>query len=694
MEKYHRQAIAENSYSASRHSYTCGVQREPHLACLDLAGPGTFTGDWNSPALDWSIEATDVNYKNVSAHYLVDDLDPGATGRNLFGIDCSNAPGTTGGTRHGDGVINSYDIGVLVYTLFRDPPYDQLPALGADYHTVETVDQRPETQSRCGSTATRADWQVELMNNSYCPSSPDYTFRRRLSEAYFVHALAGATDRSIAASTELTHTVDSGFVRSRFTGVNDAGSWHSFEFAPSIVPVIVELIANNLWVEGRAQLSNAPPPRDGGEVPVMPEHFQLRWSRTPEQAAFAQTAPPVDPLLPSELVRCKSIVSGATGTRAIIGDTISVRQEGRGVPCPFALHLWIPAEYSLVDYGRALSEASDATADLRFVWAKRGSTAMTTTGGVVLNPTFPYEFQAHPPPPPAPPTPPLPPLAPPPAPPAAPPAGYRGLNVTQRFQVAGASSEAVVQELEAQVEEVKAAMRTFLSNVTLTAAASIETDVAVLWEHHHDEGHEGSHLAANATTADSSNASAAEAGAGVAGNGTNATNQTRVAARDSPGRRLEHEGCENGARLNMAITFEEDVTLGAIETIEEQWSALANFSGGVVPCEEAEFDRVPSEPSPDVGDGRGVLILLLAIGIGSAVVGCGACCLVIAGGRRRRCAEEDGTRPQGERYCKVETGEPASGQKASLTFRLGKHPGPLLAMNHAPPPASYELCRA
>ena len=69
------------------------------------------------------------------------------------------------------------------------------------------------------------------------------------------------------------------------------------------------------------------------------------------------------------------------------------------MPCPFALHLWIPTEFSLVDYGRMLSEAaSNDTAELRFVWAKRGSTAMTTTGGVVLNPTFPYEFDAHPPP--------------------------------------------------------------------------------------------------------------------------------------------------------------------------------------------------------------------------------------------------------------------------------------------------------
>ena len=31
--------------------------------------------------------------------------------------------GSAGGSRHGDGVINSYDIGVLLYTLFQDAPY-------------------------------------------------------------------------------------------------------------------------------------------------------------------------------------------------------------------------------------------------------------------------------------------------------------------------------------------------------------------------------------------------------------------------------------------------------------------------------------------------------------------------------------------------------------------------------------------
>ncbi len=644
MERFHRQAIAENSYSFTRHSYACSVQRNHYLACLDLAGPGTFTGDGTSPAIDWTIEATDVNYKNVSAVYLVDDLDPGATGRNLFGIDCSNAPGTTGGTRHGDGVINSYDIGVLVYTLFQDPPYDQLPASGANYYTVETVDQRPETQSRCGNNMTRADWQVELVSKNYCPPNLDYDFRRRrLSETYML-ALAGATDRTITASTELTHAVDRGFVRSRFAGVNDEGSWHSFEFAPSVVPVIAELIVNNLWVEGRAQLSNAPPPRNGQEIPIAPEHFQLRWSRTREQEAFARTAPPVDPALPNELMRCKSIVSGATGTRAIIGDTISVRQEGRGVPCPFALHLWIPTVYSLVDYGRALSEAGNDTSELRFVWAKRGSTAMTTTGGVVLNPTFPYEFEAHPPPPPVPSSPPRPPLEPPPAPPAppgAPPPLYRSLNVTQRFKLVGESSEEVVEELQAQIKNVEEAVRTFLTNVTRTAAASIDTDVAVLSHDHGDEDDSDEpHLSPNSTIVYVPNGSVVLTPSN--GNNTeNASNATNSSAPVDSRRRLGHDGCENGARLDVAIVFEEDVELGVIEAIKEEWPTLANFTQGVEACEEADFDPTTSDARQDPTADRSATILIVSMGIGVALLCCGACLFFIFAGRRRRQREED-----------------------------------------------------
>ena len=265
---------------------------------------------------------------------------------------------------------------------------------------------------------------------------------------------------------------------------------------------------------------------------------------------------------------------------------------------------------------------------------------MTTTGGVVLNPAFPYEFEAHPPPPPAPPAPPQPPLAPPPAPPTAPPLLYRALNVTQRFKVTGESSEAVVEELQAQIKDVKEAVRTFLTNVTRTAAASIDTDVAVLWHDHDDEeSPDEPHLVPNSTAVHVPNGSAA---VHTPGNGTeNASNATNSSAPADSARRLEHDGCENGARLDVAIVFEEDVTLGVIEAIREEWPALANFTQGVEACEEADFDPTASDSRPDSPADRSATVLIVSMGVGAAVLCCCACCVFFLAGRRRRRREED-----------------------------------------------------
>jgi hypothetical protein len=503
--------------------------------------------------------------------------------------------------------------------MFADPPYHQLPANGA-YGAVTTVAQRPETQSRCNDGRTRAEWQVELFNQSYCPPSPDYSFRRqlgggtrrRLSEPAQAADNASASGDAATDADGVSHAVDKGFVRSRFAGVNAEGSWHSFEFAPSIVPVIAELIINNVWVSGRAQLSNAPPPRNGQEVPISAEHFQVRWSRTYEQELYAQSTPSSDPSFPAELQRCKSIVSGATGTRSVIGDTLSVRQEGRGAHCPFWLYLWVPAQFSMVDYGRALAEAEaeNHTQDLLFVWAKRGSTAMTTTGGVVLNPSNDGEQDSYPPPPSTPPmppaTPPPPPTSPPPssppalpspsppAPPAPPPAQIQSINVAQDFAIDGAeSSDSVVGALEAQVEAIQERVDAFLSNIT-TVGARIRTNIGSL-----------------------RNESEARA----------SDSETPGAADPDARRQLGEEAseCKYGARLQVSIEFASAVEASVLEQIKNKWSSLVNIdsSSGPTKCTEPEFDAVIVEDGAQESDEWLLLALLVSAG---AVL----CCCIFA----------------------------------------------------------------
>lgn len=617
MERYHRLAIEQDSYSRESSSFACGVQKAPYLACLDLAGPGTFTGNFYSPSIDWTMRAEDVNYRNVSDMYLDDNA---AGGRNLFGIDCSSAPGTSGGTRHGDGVVNSYDIGVLVFTMFEDAPYHRLPAAGR-YEDVQTVDQRPETQSRCSDNHNRAEWQVELNNQSYCPPSLEYNFRRQLdgpAHRQLSESSLNITEEShgLAATHTpgVTHTRDEGFVRSRFKGVNSHGSWHSFEFAPNIVPIIVELIINNIWVDGRAQLSNAPPPRDGAEVPISSEHFQVRWSRTNQQKQYAKTTPSNDPTLPPELQRCKSIVSGATGTRSIIGDTLSVRQEGRGTPCPFSIYLWVPVEYSMVEYGRILAEAESKndTSNLLFVWAKRGSTAMTTTGGVLLNPGSEYEQEANPPPPGSPPAPPSPPPSPPPpspppipnsppftppanppTPPATPPSQIKEVNIAQDFSVSGSDSvDVVVEELSSQLEVIENAVRSFVAKFT-NANVNVFTNV------------------------------------GTIQNESNAT-VNPISELESR-RRLNEEvrECSNGARLRVAIQFTEAVEVEVIDMLKVAWPSLVNSSNWKsTPCNEPDFDVVILPQDTSTGSDEDQTLLIVALSTSGCILLC--CCAFVA----------------------------------------------------------------
>ena len=601
MEAYHRQAIEENSYSYSQSSFACSVRELPFLACLDIGGPGTFTGNPMQPAIDWNTPAPDVNYKNVSSLYF-EDSNAASGYQNLFGINCTNAPNTPGGLLHGDGVINSYDIGVLVFALFRDAPYDSLPDDEKFYQTVGTVEQRPETQSRCGDNETRADWQMHLYANGYCPASyvsPPTPPPPSPPPPLFM--LVDDDDGGLEMTpwgrklSDVSNR-DEAFVRTRFTGANELGSWYSFEFATNIIPIILEMIVHGIWVTGRSQLSNAPPPIDGSEVPVSPEFFQLRWARTPEQMTYGK-------VLNSEVTTansfvntptCKSIVSGATGLRSIMGDTISIRQEGQGGSCPFWLFLWVPIQFLNTPYARALAEANANASNTLLIWPKRGSTAMTTTGGVVLSADA---TEAAPPisPPPPPSLPLPPPMLPPPAPP---PVFVKELNATQALNIDNAYVEEVIEELDTKFARIKTNLVDFVFGLV-----GQNITVYPIFEE-----------LPNATLE------------------LEADNSTR--------RRLLEEPCYNGATLKVVITFTEAVTADIIEEIKKAWPDIANYSDtDLNECGEVIFEeeQVPavSAPEDDKENDMPLIVFVLSL------IGVSICCICMAVLQCWPCVERD-----------------------------------------------------
>lgn len=596
MENYHRQAILENSYSSSQSSFACSVKELPFLACLDIGSPGTFTGNSMQPAIDWNTPAPEVNYKNLSFLYLEGNNTARTQDSSLFGINCSNAPPS--GVLHGDGVINSYDIGVLVFALFQDAPYDQLPADEANYNTVTTVEQRPETQSRCGDNETRADWQVHLYDYEYCPAiyanSPPPPLLPPPSEPS-----ESSSGRMLSALPD----EDDAFVRTRFVGANALGSWYSFEFATNIIPIVLELIMHGIWVTERSQLSNAPAPRDSREVPISPELFQLRWARTARQLdyAYSNTVDNDDTLggdfdimddsILDEFATtptCKSIVSGGTGLRSIMGDTISVRQEGPGSPCPFWLFLWVPEAHSNPGHARVLTEDGDNAHHTLFIWPKRGSTAMTTSGGVLLKrdasqPWAPYSPSPSPPPPSPPPT--LPP-------PSPPPMLVKALNATQEFNIDNEVVTNVVKQLELQFAIIKANLLDFVFDLT-QQIITVRKVLAPL--PNIDESSSGDEEAVT-------------------------------------DRRLsEDESCNQGAMLKILMIFVEPVSGDVIQKIKDEWPNITNYKATTLnECSEVVFEeeRVPvPDPTPE-DDKKDMPILAFVLSLLGVCLCCSGVCLL------------------------------------------------------------------
>ena len=598
MEAYHRLAIAENSYSSSIESFPCHTLYDRnYMACLDIGAAGTFSGSTATPAIDWDVPADAQWYKNVSRDYLSTST---ATGRNLFGTGCAADGGGT--TQYGDGVINSFDIGVLIFTMFGDYPYDNI----SDYATTVTVDQRPETQSRCGNSESRADWQSDLTTYNYCPSD-DYSARQRRKLA-LIHANDIYNEPLITAGvladddhlnmpsdssdqgTQGTHPINKGWVRTRYDGHNPQGSWHTFEFAPQIVPIILELFLRGVWNEGQAILSNAPPPANGDEVPYYPSRYQVRWSRSAAQSAFAAPG-----------TVCKPVVTGATGTQTLIGDSLSVRQEGSGSDCPFHLHLWTPADAQRARPGRQLAignedanlvdpykprQLTDSVDDPRSVWATRGSSAMTNLGPVTLNPSNTYELEEFPS------LPPPPPLA---------PIEYSGLEAEITFTSKNITDvQALVEVLLAQKPSIDDQLYDFASNIT--TIASLTSLV----------------IAPNETSAVNS---AVPWGA---------VKHYLSLLYPTASRRLSEDDCEGAVVMKVTIAFEGVVMRDTIKALQDDWPSPRDESELEV-CGDIKFTTTEAESQPEDDTGAGVNVVLLAIIVAVSLV---MTCMVLLPCRR------------------------------------------------------------
>ena len=285
-ERMHRQNVISNTYE----TVTCAAERGFSFhQCADVAGAATIAED---EASTWSVEAHDVYYGDLAGYLDISNAQP-------FGVEC-------GSERVGDGVVNSFDIAVFAFAMFNTAPFNV--AL-----TTETVVMRSELAQECNNKTTRADWQAKLAT-SFCPVRRRNLRQRRLSESesdrvdFWEHARVEG-------------------------GVLGSGTW--FRISIHGLQSVVELVLDGIWVDYEVGLVNEPYPRREDTHTHFPANFnkvELRWARKFELLDMKPTAP------------CSPIVNGVSGTIAMEGDTIGVRQEGDSTQllCAFVVFIYVP----------------------------------------------------------------------------------------------------------------------------------------------------------------------------------------------------------------------------------------------------------------------------------------------------------------------------------------------------------------
>jgi len=298
-EKMHKENIQNNNYKA----ITCASLNRNHFhQCADLAGAATISTDQNSL---WSTVASNLYYGVLSGYLDPSDASP-------FGVDCS-------GDTLGDGVVNSFDIAVFIFAMFERPPYD------VPLDTL-TVDIRSDMPSECSGSESRADWQTTI-GASYCPagrrslqqqqqlSIAETRHGRHLSTLYFDDAVDGV---KLELHLELDH-----------------GDWYRISIEG--VQQVLELQLGNVWTDLPIGLVNDEYPHGDADLPANQpmdaDRIEIRWARRFE---FLEDSGVYD---------CQNIVNGVSGSVALIGDTLSIRQEGsnRRALCAFDVFVYKPS---------------------------------------------------------------------------------------------------------------------------------------------------------------------------------------------------------------------------------------------------------------------------------------------------------------------------------------------------------------
>ena len=370
--------------------------------------------------------------------------------------------GRTDPKTFGDGMINAYDIAVLLWSQFRRPPYDELPEDPSQLQFTKTVDGRESMLDMCCSglgispdEAGNTPWTclngtglsrpayIAATHENYCdPHSVD--LGRRLGQTPASQAAIGYPSRMLSEGYAGEGSGSDGILSFVWAEVLGRGTWTMIQLPATAMALELFLLNADSGIAAATGLGldyinhdisfQSPPPAGcstpGEEAGCEPDKavrdkvvvtFQRRTDAI-ETAGYA-------------LSQCAHIHPGNPEGAIDASGTISISQTPAAEACPFDVFVWTPA--SGVDGTRRRKLGSEPCGGKLGI--DRGSSLMDGKGGFVQTslvcpqalptpPPPPYSPPPYSPPPysprPSPPPPSLPPPSPPPPsppPPSSPP---------------------------------------------------------------------------------------------------------------------------------------------------------------------------------------------------------------------------------------------------------------------------------
>lgn len=299
--------LQKRTSSNNHNAYTCSVASTPNLQCLDIAAVSTLS-----------------NYINTSLYNAIVPIDV-SNNTNYFGgsRDCVVDNGVK--ISVGDGIINVYDISVLIWWHFRIAPYHNLDS---NPSKVETVFPRAKTADRCNDSISTNNWSA-IVAKDYCYSIDNSNDSNEESRRMLMQEPNYGTPE-----------MDSMVEIIEWARVANKGSWHRIRIAS--IQLALELFFDSLYTENAIELSNdAYPPRKCQDCEPQSQDSNgpvVRFARRYEYEPYGLR----------KAVSCALIHSSFVGLHVMKHNVLSIRQQPIENACEFDIFAWQPLGASSV----------------------------------------------------------------------------------------------------------------------------------------------------------------------------------------------------------------------------------------------------------------------------------------------------------------------------------------------------------